>query len=135
MSELSPDEVERELGAHERPRTRVDCAGGERPCPWVGCRFHLYLEISPITGAIKINHPTLEPWELEHTCSLDVADRGRSTLEEVGSILNLTRERSRQIETKALFALIGPLLDQGVEAKDAYFAHPPGNDPEEKSEG
>jgi hypothetical protein len=107
-----------------RPRTRGDCAGGERPCPWVGCKHHLYLDVSPITGAIRICYPDLEPWELEHTCSLDVADSGGKTLEVVGSILNLTRERSRQIETKALFGLIAPLLDRGVEAKDAHFTHP-----------
>ena len=34
--------------------------------------------------------------------SLDVADRGGITLEEVGAILNLTRERIRQVEVRGL---------------------------------
>ena len=44
------------------------------------------------------------------TCSLDVADRGGITLEEVGEILNLTRERIRQVEVRGLSKLkmVGP---------------------------
>ncbi|MFY3742456.1 sigma factor-like helix-turn-helix DNA-binding protein [Anaeromyxobacter sp. Red801] len=36
------------------------------------------------------------------TCALDVADRGPLTLDEVGKILGVTRERVRQIEVAAL---------------------------------
>ena len=39
---------------------------------------------------------------MAETCSLDVADRGGITLEEVGAILNLTRERIRQVEVRGL---------------------------------
>ena len=39
---------------------------------------------------------------MEHTCALDIADRGGVTLEEVGEILNLTRERIRQVEVMGL---------------------------------
>lgn len=85
-----------------RPRTRVDCADLDRPCPFVSCRHHLYLDVNPDTGTIKLNFPGLEPHELRETCSLDVADRDGVTLEEIGRILNLTRERVRQIETRAL---------------------------------
>lgn len=28
-----------------RPRTRGDCLAEARPCPWVGCRHHLLLEV------------------------------------------------------------------------------------------
>jgi DNA-directed RNA polymerase sigma subunit (sigma70/sigma32) len=44
----------------------------------------------------------MEVHELEETCALDVADRGGITLEEVGRLLNLTRERVRQLEAEAL---------------------------------
>ena len=52
----------------------------------------------------------LEVWEMAETCSLDVADRGGITLEEVGAILNLTRERIRQVEVRGLLKLkmVGP---------------------------
>jgi len=43
-----------------------------------------------------------ELWTLSETCSLDVAARGGSTLEEVAGFLNITRERVRQIEARAL---------------------------------
>src|SRR6185312_13612104 len=68
----------------ERPVTRADCQGGERPCPFVSCKHHLYLDVSARTGAIKLNFPDLEVWEMSETCALDIADRGGATLEEVG---------------------------------------------------
>ena len=88
-----------------RPKTRSECAEGPRPCPHVSCRHHLYLDVSPRTGAIKLNFPDLEVWEMGDSCALDVADRGGTTLEDVGAIMNLTRERIRQVEVKALAKL------------------------------
>src|SRR5258706_8984202 len=88
-----------------RPTTRAECREELRPCPWVACKHHLYLDINPETGSIKINFPDLEPWELQHTCALDVAERGGITLEEVGEIMNLTRERIRQVEVRGLLKL------------------------------
>jgi len=88
-----------------RPETRAECREEMRPCPWVACKHHLYLDINPETGSIKINFPDLEPWELQHTCALDVAERGGITLEEVGEIMNLTRERIRQVEVRGLLKL------------------------------
>ena len=88
-----------------KPKARVECASGERPCPFVSCKHHLYLDVSAKTGAIKLNFPDLEVWEMNETCALDVADRGGTTLEEVGAIMNLTRERIRQVEVKGLAKL------------------------------
>ena len=88
-----------------RPKTRAECTEGERPCPFVSCKHHLYLDVSARTGAIKLNFPDLEVWEMTETCALDVADRGGTTLEEVGAIMNLTRERIRQVEVKGLAKL------------------------------
>jgi hypothetical protein len=61
--------------------------------------------VSPRTGAIKLNFPDLEVWDLGESCALDVADRGGTTLEDVGAIMNLTRERIRKVEVKALAKL------------------------------
>ncbi|NRA35042.1 MAG: hypothetical protein HRU17_17070 [Polyangiaceae bacterium] len=88
-----------------KPRKRAECAEGPRPCAFVSCKHHLYIDVSPRTGAIKLNFPDLEVWEMGESCALDVADRGGTTLEDVGAIMNLTRERIRQVEVKALAKL------------------------------
>lgn len=88
-----------------KPRTRAECADAPRPCPFVSCKHHLFIDVSPRTGAIKLNFPDLEVWEMGESCALDVADRGGATLEDVGAIMNLTRERIRQVEVKALAKL------------------------------
>lgn len=90
-----------------RPKTRGDCQGAARPCPFVGCKHHLYLDVNPETGTIKINYPDVEPWDLAETCALDIADRGAVVLDAVGGILNITRERARQVEVSGLFKLQG----------------------------
>lgn len=93
------------LEESERPQTRGDCRDAPRPCPWVSCKYNLYLDVSPETGAIKLNFPDLRVEELKHSCALDIADAGGATLEEVGELFNLTRERVRQIEVRGLIKL------------------------------
>ena len=111
MKRLTREELRRGALANppvrgaQRPSTRAECRDAPRPCPWVACKHHLYLDINPRTGSIKLNFPDLEPWELEHTCALDVADNGGLTLEEIGLITNLTRERVRQLEVRGLISL------------------------------
>lgn len=90
-----------------RPSSRGECAEMERPCPFVSCKYHLYIDVHPVRGSIKINFPDVEVWEMTDTCALDIADRGGITLEEVGEIMNLTRERVRQLETQGLSRLQG----------------------------
>jgi len=107
LRKLSRDEVEEaesiiESLDHLRPAERGNCRDAARPCPWVSCKYHLYLDVNPQTGSIKLNFPDLEVWEMTETCALDVADRGGITLEEVGALLNLTRERIRQVELSGL---------------------------------
>jgi len=81
----------------ERPRRRSECAEGPRPCPWITCRHHLAFDIDPKSGALKLNHPGLEPWEIPETCSLDVADRGETGVLELATLLNVSRTRIDQI--------------------------------------
>jgi hypothetical protein len=88
-----------------RPKTRAECVDMERPCPFVSCKYHLYIDVHPVRGSIKINFTDMEVWEMTETCALDIADRGGITLEEVGEIMNLTRERVRQVETAGLAKL------------------------------
>jgi len=105
--ELATGRAELEaLGAdtpYERPRTRGDCAQVPRPCPYVACKYSLYLDVSS-TGSIILNFPHLEPGQMpaEQSCALDLAERGPMTLEYIAVVTNLTRERIRQVELKAL---------------------------------
>lgn len=101
-----------------RPVTRGDCLPGgsnaERPCPYAGCKHHLYMEVNDRNGNIKTNFPGVEVWEMRETCALDVADRDGETLLDVGRLLNLTRERVRQLQDVALFDLAGGPLTQAL---------------------
>lgn len=96
-----------ELVEIKRPVTRADCDNVPRPCPFVSCPHHLYLDISARTGALRLVFPDIEPGEMDpsSSCELDIAERDGETLEEVGRAMNLTRERVRQIEVKALAKL------------------------------
>jgi hypothetical protein len=109
----------------EHPKTRAGCIEGARPCPFVSCKHHLYLDVSARTGAIKVNFPDLEVWEMTETCALDVSDRGGTTLEEVGAIMNLTRERIRQVEVKGLAKLLA-LRDDMTTLRDYVDEGPVG---------
>lgn len=103
-----------EIADYRRPRTRGEC-GTERPCPWVSCRHHLYLEVTK-TGSIRLNTEQ-EAWEMAQSCALDIVDAPRPrllrtyegelhlTLDEIAAQLHLTRERVRQIEEDALAKL------------------------------
>lgn len=79
-----------------------------RPCPWVSCRYHLYLDVKAVGkqkkhGSIKIFFPDKDPTELKHTCALDLADEKVEgmTLAETADTMNVSRERARQIEEVA----------------------------------
>ncbi len=86
----------------ELPKTRAECKYGERPCPYVRCRYHLALEVKP-NGSLSENFH--EICDMKETCVLDVAERGENTLEYIGECMNITRERVRQLETDALAKL------------------------------
>ena len=96
-------------GPYDRPKTRGDCAKVPRPCPYVACKQNLYLDVSE-TGSIVLNFPHLEPGQMPaaQSCALDLADRGAMTLEDIAVVTNLTRERIRQVELKALIRRARP---------------------------
>jgi hypothetical protein len=110
----------------DRPKTRADCMtavelandedwlranpgkkpvngkNSARPCPWVSCRNHLGINVTP-SGSLQIIHD----WDDGRpTCALDVVDaNGPAILDTTGKFFGVTRERLRQIEVKALLRL------------------------------
>lgn len=108
-------------GPYDRPKTRGDCVQGQRPCPFVACKHNLFLDVSE-TGSIILNFPHLEPGQMppDQSCSLDLAERGGMTLEEIAVVTNLTRERIRQVELRALLRRARPAaVALGMGADDA----------------
>jgi hypothetical protein len=107
-----------------RPKTRGDCLPGGmnemRPCPFVSCRYHLAYEIGKDTGSIRPTFPKREVSDMPEgeSCALDVADRGGETLEEVGRMTHLTRERVRQIEARALTVIREECEEAGLDEDD-----------------
>jgi hypothetical protein len=86
---------------NDRPKTWGECQERIKgPCPWVSCRHHMLLEVD--ADIVKINFPGKAIGALEETCSLRVAEDGKHTLERIGELLNITLERSRQLEEGAL---------------------------------
>jgi hypothetical protein len=75
----------------------------------------LYLDVNPETGSIKVNSPGRDVWDLPATCALDLADRGPQTLQTIGELLGITRERVRQIEAKALKRLRAAFAREGLD--------------------
>jgi hypothetical protein len=87
----------------ERPKTRGECQGGERPCPRISCEHHMLWALISDKAPHRFFKKTDDEivdiiFSLKETCVLDVADRGGVTLDEIGQILGITRERTRQIE-------------------------------------
>jgi hypothetical protein len=102
------------------PGTRNKCLSGPRPCPWLRCAYHVFWlrhnlsgrSDTKTQGGKELSAQTIlnryatdeeiidEIWLYPETCVLDVYDRGPNTLEQVGQVMGLTRERVRQIQDK-----------------------------------
>ncbi len=101
---------------YQRPRRRSDCVTGLRPCPFVGCKYNLYLDVHG-SGNLLLNFPDIGPEQMGESCALDIASRGGATLESVGEWLNVTRERVRQLEQIIAAKLDGsPEVERMLEA-------------------
>ena len=96
-----------------RPKTRGDCIGGIRPCPWATCKHHLvHTQKGFKSGAV------VDIDAMPDTCSLDVADRDGAILDDAGQALGLTRERVRQVE----MAGVAKLRNLGLNPRDFFGA-------------
>ena len=115
LNGANPEFAASEPEDYDRPRVRRDCLTAEqagdglgdgsnaaRPCPWISCRYHLYLDVNPETGTISYPFPDSEPWEIQSTCALDLADEGEATLIAIGQLLAVSKEAIRLPEEKAI---------------------------------
>lgn len=75
--ELEPGELARLVAP---PRTRGDCIGGLRPCPYRTCRYRVDEGPEPV-------------------CSLDIAAYGGATLEEVSATMGIQRDDGHNLRT------------------------------------
>lgn len=92
------------------PATRGDCRGGERPCRYVRCRYHLYIIESEDRPGRRQGgvapEVTLRPGWLEspiaESCALDLAEQHEQSVEEIAVIMKVTPRRIQQILQGAL---------------------------------
>lgn len=107
--------------AADRPKVRGDCENAQRPCVFVSCKYNTYIDVKK-SGSLVLNFPDKNPEEVppQHSCALDIADLGGSSLEDVARVLNMTRERVRQIQEVALHKLgLNPgQLDEFAEVRN-----------------
>lgn len=113
-----------------RPKTWGECQGIKTDCPFVTCKYHLALDVTP-GGSLAVvgvdswperDSTTGSQTETERidyrvdavvryvnsgkpTCALQVAEDGPTTLEDIGDLIGVTRERVRQIEGLAMLAM------------------------------
>lgn len=96
-----------------RPRTRGDCVNGPRPCPWVACRHHLWLDVDR-RGFIQAGSRGTDIaclTTMPETCALDVADAGGTTVDHIALLYGVSTSR------------IGQLIQAGLR-RLARLAHP-----------
>lgn len=106
-------------GRRTTPKTRGDCMYVQRPCLHLLCRYNLLLRVR--VGYVRSNPNTSDSeiktsyWlddrvlqiiegkqvRIRHSCALDLAEMGGMTLEQIGDIIGVSRERVRQIEMDA----------------------------------
>lgn len=113
----------RETPSTIRPRLRSQCASGPRPCPWVSCRYHLFLDVRA-DGSLKLNFPQKEPDELTVTCSLDLAEDGPRTLDSIAAIMGMSKERARQLESEAfdkLYVALPRAIGAGMSIEEEWI--------------
>ena len=115
LEDYDDDVTDEELHAM-KPKNRSECVEGLRPCPWVSCRYNLFLDIRQ-DGILRLNFPTKEPEDMYQSCALDLAEDGPRTLEQVAIIMGMSKERARQIED-AVMRKLKPMLGKKVHELD-----------------
>jgi hypothetical protein len=101
----------------ERPNTRADCINGARPCPWLGCRHHLWNDEHDGVEARVMALPVVGA----HSCTLDVVDEGLDlTPTEIGRMIQRRPEEvSANLESALVkLRIAGVFLREDTESED-----------------
>lgn len=114
-----------------RPKTRADCEDVPRPCPYVGCRYNIFLDVTPF-GTLRFRQD--DNWEGHFdgrdNCALDIAARGPSTLQEIADVTGVCRERVRQ-ELDMALEKIRPSLKAESQIAGTHHTHSYAESPED----
>jgi hypothetical protein len=94
---MFPDEPDVPATDIVRPKTRGDCRNVPRPCPWVSCRYNLFLDVAE-SGFLIMHHDSPETMPRGCSCALDVADKGGLASSDIGKIVGVTRQLVSQVE-------------------------------------
>lgn len=84
-----------------RPLTRAECEDGPRPCPWVSCQYNLLADVRK-HKVVDLYDESVDVDDYGPSCALDIADAGEHSLEDIASVMGITRDAVRQIEFTAL---------------------------------
>jgi hypothetical protein len=101
----------------KRPKTRADCINGARPCPWLGCRHHLWNDEHDGVEARVMALPVVGA----HSCTLDVVDEGLDlTPTEIGRMIQRRPEEvSANLESALVkLRLAGVFLREDTESEE-----------------
>lgn len=84
-----------------KPTYRNSCLSFPRPCCFITCSFHMLWAFHSHELKNLFTHSDDDIvnhlFSLKATCVLDIADKGGVTLEEIAIVLDVSRERIRQI--------------------------------------
>lgn len=94
----------------ERPKFRADCEDGPRPCPFVGCRLHLLIDVDERGRLFKTrdfdeddaNSIVEALHDMPQTCAWDVGQAGNHTQQEVARLLNVDQSSVSHTETSGM---------------------------------
>lgn len=90
-----------------RPRRRGECVEVTRPCPYVACRYNLFLDVvdhaTPQQRSQRVLLHGQDPLKADPaaSCALDVAERGPQSATDIATLLHVTTARVSQIIDRA----------------------------------
>jgi len=122
-------------GERSPPKRRRDCPPLPELCPFIECRYHLWTD-RVHRGRVMILAASSAYGDPAHFCALHEADQGPKTLEQVGVVYGVSRERIRQLEAESMAVLraVNPsLLRELLSVVDdiSCETEPPCDDPDD----